>query len=224
MKLNKINSTNDFILSEIYDIHNEINVEVSKRIKNFKNIWQNGSNKDLFIELAFCLLTPQAKALEAWKAITTLIESDELFVGAAEEISHKLNRVRFKNNKARHLVTARNMFYIPKGLEIREVLLSVPSIFDRRKWLAENVMGMGYKEASHFLRNIGFVEDLAILDRHILKNMKIYGLIPELPKSINPKTYHELENKLKEFSIMTEIPMGHLDFIFWYKETNTVFK
>jgi len=116
------------------------------------------------------------------------------------------------------------MFSGSNGFMVRKMLTFTDNILERRKWLAENVMGMGYKEASHFLRNVGFVEELAILDRHILKNMKIYGVIPELPKNISPKLYLELENKLMTFARQIKIPMGHLDFIFWYKETNNVFK
>jgi len=58
---------------------------------------------------------------------------------------------------------------------------------DMREWLIRSIRGIGYKEASHFLRNIGLGENLAILDRHILKNLKFFGVIEEIPASLPKK-------------------------------------
>jgi N-glycosylase/DNA lyase len=93
-----------------------------------------------------------------------------------------------------------------------------------RDWLVENIKGIGYKEASHFLRNIGFGENLAILDVHILRNLKKVGVIKELPKSITKKRYLNIENKFKKFSDRIKIPMAHLDLLFWSLETGKIFK
>ena len=83
---------------------------------------------------------------------------------------------------------------------------------------------MGYKEASHFLRNIGFADDLAILDRHILKNLKIFGIIDEIPKSLSKKKYIEIEEKMRNLANEVNIPLSHLDLLFWSKETGEIFK
>ena len=49
-----------------------------------------------------------------------------------------------------------------------------------RNFIAENVKGYGLKEASHFLRNIGKSDNqIAILDRHILRNLKALDIIEE---------------------------------------------
>jgi N-glycosylase/DNA lyase len=86
------------------------------------------------------------------------------------------------------------------------------------------VLGLGYKEASHFLRNIGLGEDLAILDRHILKNLMLLGVIREVPTSLSRKTYLEIERKMTAFSKEAGIPMSKLDLLLWYKEAGEVFK
>ena len=83
---------------------------------------------------------------------------------------------------------------------------------------------MGYKEASHFLRNIGFADYLAILDRHILKNLKIFGIIEEIPKSLSKKKYLEIEEKMRNLANEVNIPLSHLDLLFWSKETGEIFK
>ena len=97
-------------------------------------------------------------------------------------------------------------------------------IFKTREWLVENIKGIGYKEASHFLRNIGFGKDLAILDVHILKNLKEYKVIQKIPKSLTKKEYLKIENKFRDFCRRIKIPMNELDLLLWSKETGFVFK
>ena len=89
-------------------------------------------------------------------------------------------------------------------------------------YLVKNVKGLGLKEASHFLRNTGH-ENLAILDRHILKNLAKLNII-ELPKTLTPKIYFEIENKFQNFSKEVNIPMDELDLLFWSMETGEIFK
>jgi len=88
----------------------------------------------------------------------------------------------------------------------------------------QNVKGIGYKEASHFLRNIGFEQNLAILDRHIVRNLQFVGVIKEIPGSLSKGRYFEIEKRMMEFSKAVQIPMSHLDLVLWYKETGEIFK
>jgi N-glycosylase/DNA lyase len=88
----------------------------------------------------------------------------------------------------------------------------------------KKIKGIGYKEASHFLRNIGLGEKMAILDRHILKNLKNYGLIKEIPKTLTRGKYLKIEKKYIEFSKKLNIRPDELDLILWAKETGYVFK
>ena len=93
-----------------------------------------------------------------------------------------------------------------------------------REFLVNNVKGFGMKEASHFMRNIGLGKDLAILDRHILKNLKLYGVVDEIPNSLTQKKYLNIEAKFREFSEKIQIPMDELDLLFWSEETGEIFK
>ena len=131
------------ITKELFYIYRKIQSQVENKISDFKNIWQNGSDEDLFTELSFCILTPQSKALEAWKAITSLTDSGELFLGRSENISKELNRVRFKNNKARYLVSAREIFSNGSSYNTRNILNKAGDTYGKRKWLVENVKGIG---------------------------------------------------------------------------------
>lgn len=210
--------------TELQKIYQEIFPTATKRIIEFKEIWKEADDKELFIELAFCLLTPQSKAKNAWKAIKTLTKSKVLFTGTSEVISKELNIIRFKNKKAKYIVLAREKFNKNGKFHIRAILNDAGNIYEKRNWLLKNIKGIGYKEASHFLRNIGFVEDVALLDRHILKNLNLFNIINEIPKNITFSDYLIIEQKMKKFATDINIPLEYLDFVFWYKETGEVFK
>ncbi len=208
----------------LLNLLDKIKPDIDNRINEFKLIWKEADEKRLFQELAFCILTPQSKAKNAWRAVSCLYESGILFNATSEKISNELNIVRFKNNKARYIIDARNLFANSDGFKIKNLLNDAGGVFEKRKWLVKNVKGIGFKEASHYLRNIGFVENIAILDRHILKNLKIYNVINEIPKSLTFDKYIRIENKMKDFSREINISLEFLDFVFWYKETGEIFK
>jgi N-glycosylase/DNA lyase len=212
------------IEKEILSIHATIAEAIDDRLSEFRYIWEKGSDRDLFRELVFCLLTPQSNARMCWRAVENIIRKRLLFNGCFDDICRELNIVRFKNNKTRYILEARDAFIAPKGSSIRGVLGRCGNVADMRDYLYRCVKGMGYKEASHFLRNIGFGDNIAILDRHVLRNMRNLGLIDELPPSLTPSRYCEMENLLKAFSRKIDIPLDHLDFVLWYKETGDIFK
>lgn len=212
------------IRQEILAIHAGICGAVDDRIAEFRKIGMLGSNRKLFIELVFCLLTPQSGARRCGIALNNLIKKGCLFKGCFEDICPELNIVRFKNNKSRYILEARAAFLSPGRNSLRRILDGLASVPEKREWLARNVKGMGYKEASHFLRNIGYGDDIAILDRHVLRNMALLGLIDEIPGSISGRRYLELEGILRRFSRRIGVPLGHLDFVLWYKETGDIFK
>ena len=198
--------------------------DIERRIEDFERIRESGTELDLFKELVFCLLTPQSKARVCWSAVESLTESGVIFSGDEKGILKHLKGVRFKENKARYIVLARDMFARNGKIRLREILESFENPSDAREWFVKNVKGMGYKEASHFLRNTGFGLNLAILDRHILKNLKLYNVIPEIPKSLTRKRYLSIENSMRRFAEDIGIPMPHLDLLLWCKETGEVFK
>ncbi len=211
-------------LNEILKIWHEKKDEIERRLDEFKSLWKNASDDELFTELAFCLLTPQSKATVCWRAIEELRDSGILFFGSPEDIVDFLSGVRFKYTKAKNIVSARTFFSKNSKINIRGVLSQFSSPIEMREFLVANIRGMGYKEASHFLRNIGLGESLAILDRHILKNLVSLGVIEGFPKTLTKKKYLEIEEKMKEFAKEIGIPMAHLDLILWFKEAELIFK
>ena len=155
------------MLSEYYETCKS---EIKERLQEFKQIGQ-GSEEEIFTELCFCLCTPQSKAENCDQAVNILCDCGLLFSGTCEEIQPHLTGVRFAPTKSKRIVAARE-FFIEKGQISLKKHIDAHDQGKLRKWLADTVKGLGYKEASHFLRNIGFGDQLAILDRHILKNLK----------------------------------------------------
>ena len=91
-----------------------------------------------------------------------------------------------------------------------------------RTWLVQNIKGLGYKEASHFLRNIGY-DDYAIIDFHIIDILTQYGFIKK-PKSLSKKRYLEIEQDLNHIAQLCDLTLAELDFYLWYLETGKILK
>ncbi len=132
-------------LSQITNLRDsEINKVVNSRLKEFEN------NKEWFSELCFCILTANSKAQTAINIQNEIGEKG--FLGLSEKkLSSviKKNKHRFHNNKAKYIVEAR------KFSDIKNILKNLGE-FEAREFLVKNIKGLGYKESSHFLRNVGY--------------------------------------------------------------------
>jgi len=189
--------------------------KIDSRLKYFEAIDKENRAK-LFEELVFCLLTPQSRARTCDAAVQNLKAKNLLVNGSAKEIAQNIPGVRFQNNKSRWIIEARNKF--------TEYELDFQDIAKLREKLIRDYKGLGYKEASHFLRNIGFGQDIAILDRHILKNLVKVGVIDEVPSTLSSKRYLEIEDLVRTFCSKIDINLGQLDLLFWSEETGEIFK
>lgn len=193
---------------------------IKKRLREFKN-----NRHDFFSELCFCILTANTKA-ERCISIQQKLKSRFLRT-SHRELARLLRKAgyRYPVTRAEYIILARN--WLPK---LKEVLCSSRNtqlISNQiRDWLVRNIKGLGYKEASHFLRNIGF-NDLAIIDIHILRLLQKYKIIRRfvmLNKRINKKTYLKIENKLRDIANRLNISLAELDLYLWFLETGKVLK
>ncbi len=196
---------------------------IDRRLAEFRRLGREGSEEDIFAELAFCLLTPQSKARVCWAAVERLRRTGLLLRGTPAQIEAELSGVRFHKTKAERIVRAREQFTEGGRLAIRAAVEGVEPA-QAREWLVGNVVGLGYKEASHFLRNIGRGEDLAILDRHILKGLWSAGAIAEVPPSLSRRRYLEIESDARELARHLGLSLGQLDLLLWAQATGEVFK
>jgi N-glycosylase/DNA lyase len=193
----------------------EISEVINKRINEFKNI-NKKSNDELFKEMCFCLLTAN---FNAEKSIKIQNEIGNCFLtDSKDELSKKLKHYghRFPNTRAQ---------YISESIKCKDKLKDIVKFHDKnvlREWFVNNVKGLGYKEVSHFLRNIGF-DDFAIIDFHIIDILVDYKLI-ERPKTITKKKYIEIEDKLRKLAKETNLTLAELDLYLWYIETGKILK
>ncbi len=210
-------------VQELIERYRERRAEIKRRLLEFRQVWKEPDER-IFAELVFCFCTPQSNARLCDAAVTGMLRTGILFRGDSEMINkHLAGRVRFHNNKSRYIVEARKLFSRQGEISIKSKLMhNDPRRL--REWLVQSVKGIGYKEASHFLRNIGMGESIAILDRHILKNLVRYDVIESVPKTLTRNRYLEIEEKMKAFSDRVGIPMAELDLLFWSEETGGIFK
>jgi N-glycosylase/DNA lyase len=192
---------------------------IKSRLKEFSNI---SSKKEVFYELCFCVLTPQNNAKGCAEAIEILRKNN--FYGGemnSKKISDILkNKTRFYKNKTRYLCDLRKSFEeMWKTFDFKRKNNGL----EARVWIVDNIKGIGYKESSHFLRNVGF-RNLAILDRHILKNLFKVGVLNEKKSFVGKKEYFLIEKAFLNFGEKSKIEMDELDLYFWYLETGEVFK
>jgi N-glycosylase/DNA lyase len=189
---------------------------IRRRLDEFASV----PKTDHFYELVYCLLTPQSSAVHAANAVRAMQDADVFGTGTdpAAIISRKKAYIRFHNTKARRILEARENFP-----DIAAQIASGAPGRTLRDWLVANVQGLGWKEASHFLRNIGF-RNLAILDRHILHNLQLHGVIRSTQETLTEKRYLAIERAFERFAEAVEIPMDELDLLFWSRETGEVLK
>ncbi len=209
--------------AELKGLYRRIRPEIESRLAEFAAIWSAGSDRELFIELVFCLLTPQSGARRSWNSLCGLIDCGDLFTGDFDALRDRIRSVRFMNTKAHNILLAREMFFTG-AVSLRKELESRTGDRERRRWLVAQVRGIGFKEASHYLRNIGLGCDLAILDRHILRRLAEYGVIAAPPKSLTNSRYEAIETAYLNFSRKMKIPPLHMDLLLWYKTTGEIFK
>ena len=175
----------DELLSIIKEESKNIANTVKKRINEFEEKRKN--EKEIFKELCFCLLTAN---FNAEKAIKIQNEINDGFLNYDEKsLSKKLRELgyRYPNVRAKYIVEARKKFN-----EIMAIIKEKRNEREIREWLVKNIKGLGYKEASHFLRNIGY-KNVAIIDFHILNILQKFNLITNKPKTLTRKTYHALQ-------------------------------
>lgn len=197
---------------------------IIRREALFERFLKHSSEKRTFAELAFCLLTPQSNAVNCWSAVRNMKRNRVLFEGSAGDISEYIACARFRNKKAEYIVLARELLTESGKISIKKKLSELKSPRSAREWFADSIKGMGYKESSHFLRNVGKGRGLAILDRHILRNLNSLGIIPGAPESLTRKKYLEIEKEMIDYTEQKGIPLNHLDLLLWFKETGKFFK
>jgi len=188
---------------------------IDSKIKEFRKI--RTDSKQLFKELCFCILTANFNAERCIKIQEEINEG--FLILTEEELVEKLRELghRYPNVRAKYVVEARKY-----ANTLKEMINSFDDVRELREWLVKNIKGIGYKEASHFLRNIGYT-DVAIIDFHIIDILTEYGLI-ERPRTLTKRRYLEIEELLRSIAKSLGLSLAELDLYLWYMKTGKVLK
>jgi len=194
----------------------EVSELVAEKMREFKKFGRKG-NEVWFSELCFCILTANSTAKLGMKIQGEL--GDGFLTLPRKELTRRLRELghRFYNKRAEFIVSVRRFS------RMKDIITKFSDAQRAREWLIENVDGIGWKEASHFLRNVGF-DDVAILDRHILALMREQGLVGQVPRTLTRRRYLEIEEKLKELAEKVDLSLAELDLYMWYLKTGKVLK
>lgn len=198
--------------------------EFRVRLAEFEDIWQNGSDERLWEEMVFCFFTGGCSAKMGLRSVEAV--RPFLLNGSHDEVMNALvGRHRYPRARAGYVIASREFLSAECGLRLRERISSFEDRLALRDWLAreKGIKGLGYKEASHYLRNIG-LKGYAILDKHILRSMCELGLIDEPKPPSTRARYLAVELKLKEFSKAVGIDFDELDLVLWSMRTGEILK
>ena len=206
---------------------------VNRRLSEFRKLGKEGKTfydfnpymdikyeADIFSELCFCILTANFSAEKAIK-IQSKVNFSELNYKSLVYVLKNFGH-RFPKQRAERIVKVKRKFE-----KIIKLIKEVEDPFFIRRLLADSrsefkIEGFGYKEASHFLRNIGH-DNLAILDRHVLRFLRENKLIGEV-KNLTSKRYEEIERIVIDFARDLNLKPSALDLYIFYKATGKVLK
>ncbi len=203
---------------------------IEERIK--ANKVRRWGEYDLRKELVSCILGSQVRYEMAAAATANLISAgllddahwiclkDEDFenrildvlTGKIGGLPYK-GSYRFPKARSKQLAQVRNaVARVPLSIRLECSKISK----HLRKGLVNSIPGLGPKQASMFLRNIGRSYDLAILDTHVLRFMHMQELLPIEQASIGTiNGYEKAEAIAIGYANSIGHPAGYLDLAIW---------
>ncbi len=194
----------------------EIKAQIDSRLAEF-HVIRNQEKEAIFKELCFCIMTANCSAMKCMEVHEHVGEG---FLTFSEiELSNKFKELgyRFPNIRTRFIIEARENIS-----QLENIIKSRSDGNNLREWIVKNIKGIGYKEASHFLRNIGYNE-YAIVDFHIVDLLVKHNIL-ERPKTMTKSKYLEIEMILKSIGTKLNLNMAELDLYLWFIETGKILK
>ena len=172
------------LIKEINNVKkSNVKKKVDSRIKEF-NSFKRKKSHDIFKELCFCILTANSTAQRCINVHNNI--GDDFLNLNPKQLQKRLKEAgaRFHTKRAGYISEARRY-----KDNLKNIINHFKDDQKLRAWIVKNVKGIGYKEASHFLRNIGY-SNLAILDFHIIDNLAKNKIV-QRPKNLNKERYIE---------------------------------
>jgi N-glycosylase/DNA lyase len=213
------------MIDELQKSYEEKREAICARLAHFAEIGRVSDDAILFEELVFCIFTAGASARMGLNSIERV--RPHLFKGNHRKLMTMLvGSHRYPRARSRYIVHTRDYLRRDCDLRLREKLASFAEDTEaRRDFFARNpgIKGIGYKEASHFLRNIGY-RGYAILDKHILRTLHEFGVIDTPSAPTTKKNYLALEESMRKFAEDIRINFDELDLLLWSNKTGEILK
>lgn len=211
-------------IERIVSIYAERKVEIRRRLSEFGDVWKSENDDRIWEEMVFCFFTGGCSAkmgLRSVEAVRPLLSD-----GTQEQLANALTGVhRYPNARSRYIVSSREFLQSEYEMKLKNRLSDFSDPLERRDWLVreKRIKGLGYKEASHFLRNIGF-KGYGILDKHVLRCLFELELIAD-PKPPNSRSkYLTVESRLRDLAERTHIGFDEMDLVLWSLKTGEILK
>lgn len=226
MSASVINQTIQAMCLEITDEH------------SLRRDWRQMKEEELLHEATICIFSSQllfemAVAMADHLRETGILRSDSRRE-CSEEFEHRLcaalsvpipftnsdgeRRIsypRFKNRFS-FLLTKTIFAIYGQSKTIRDFLVSAHDAKEAREVLIEHIYGFGPKQASLFLRRVGYGEDLAILDVHVLDYLDLAHGISFSPNRLGKLSfYEEVEDAFREIASNFGHSVGCVDLATW---------
>ena len=216
---------NQALIEELHTSYRAKRAAIRTRLNEFAEVGRNGDDARLFEELVYCIFTAGASAKMGLNAVARVRR--HLLKGSHARLEQLLvGAHRFPRARSGYVVTTRRYLQQDCGLRLRARLDSFGADAEaRRDFFARSpgVKGIGYKEASHYLRNIGY-RGYAILDKHILNTLHACGVIAAPKPPATKKNYLALEESMREFAAVLDIDFDELDLLLWSNKTGEILK
>ena len=209
------------IVRELKQHYSLVKKDIAERMGEFKKIHQRADDREIFRELCFCILSSGVGPRIAENSINAL--GSRLYTANSDELVNQLTGIHKYPEKATYLYSTRIYLHEAFNLKLFKKLISIEDEQERRDFVADNkgIKGIGYVQASHFLRNIGF-NGYAILDKNILRSLFDLGVIEDIKQPSTKKRYLEKENSMKALSDASGIFLDELDLLLWHRKTGRI--
>jgi len=211
-------------LSKLQNSYVEKKALIRNRLSEFRKIYESGTDESIFEELVFCICTAGASAKMGLKSLEAT--RDILVDGSLKKLRQSLTGVhRYPNKRPEYIVHTREYLKSEYGFKLKELINSLEDPIERREFFAanKNIKGIGYKESSHFLRNIGF-SGYGILDKHILNTMHEFRIIKSPKPPSKREDYLTIEKKFIQLSEDVGVHVDELDLLLWSEKTGEILK
>ncbi|MDA2920578.1 hypothetical protein MYX76_13975 [Desulfobacterota bacterium AH_259_B03_O07] len=209
------------LLEELNSKYQEKKYLIRAQLRDFQKVFEKSDDHRIFEELVFCILTSAAGPKMGLRSVNAL--KNVLMDGNENDLYMKLVDVHKYPDRSSYIVHTREYLKREFDFKLRNLILSFSDLIERRDFFANNkdIKGIGYVQASHFLRNIGYF-GYAILDKNILRSLYDAGVIYDMKPPTTKKKYLDIEKNMKSFAEILEITIDELDLLLWSEKTGHI--